>query len=119
MPKFPMETLHVSGTTKQFFQTQTLCGQGRVMGRSCEVPGPLVWTIRKTGSIAESLPVADLVARSCDLMKSGWSEEPLAGSRLDRLGSERHGFKSSAGCPLAFSLDLAREKRKISRRRRT
>lgn len=40
MPKFPLENLHVSGTTKQFFQTQTLCGQGRVIGRSCEVPGP-------------------------------------------------------------------------------
>lgn len=47
----------------------------------------LVWEIKEPGGVALSLPVADLVARGCDLVESGRSEEPLAGSSWTRSGT--------------------------------
>lgn len=88
MLKFPLENRHVRGTTKQFFQTQPLWGQSRVIGRNCKQgTRVLVWEIKEPSGVALSLPVADLVARGCDLVESGRSEEPLAGSSWTRSGT--------------------------------
>lgn len=86
MLKFPLENRHVRGDHQTILPDPAPLGSESGDWEELQGTRVLVWEIKEPGGAALSLPVADLVARGCDLVESGRSEEPLAGSSWTRSG---------------------------------